>query len=501
MQARVETKQRGVVPELPSAFEWDIEEQSGPPRRIREGGNLPNPRRRRLIRAVLLLVLLALMGLGVRAWISSRLDEVEEAEQALREVVALELKSIADGDTEIFRARQDPQDPIWQERQIGRYFSDRADRFTPAPGLEPVDRGPEIAELEFSGRAARVQLVRWFQEPDNHPTEEHPEPSGNPSSRPLPFNTPWFYREDKDGNWYHVAPPDDFLGVPYSWHGRWLDVRATEVEAKALDPVASDVIIAVSQVCLWIGCPEDVRYTLSFEDTLAPEIQGTRWTVPALYLTGLPRDEGASDGLGRTLEAWVLGALAQAQFEGESLTQRIMYRQLVARLAAELGLVESVPPDAALIRQVLVEGGPLALRDLWVAEVDPSKPDEMRVLEAEVEALLGFLEEKAGAAPVFRLLPALGTYDRLEDALATLFNLELESFTADWSAYLANLTGATALTSQNQDASTFGREEGLPPPPTPASGPVTRTEANSSPSPCARTSSNTCIGLRTVAGC
>jgi hypothetical protein len=452
---------------LPPAFEWDIEQQSGPPRRIREGNTPPSRRRRWLLRGVVVVFFLVVVGLGIRAFIASRLEETEEAEQAVRDTVELELKTIADGDTEVFRLRQDPADPIWRERQVSRYVSDHADQFTPAPGLELVDRPWEIKNVQVLGRTASVDLVRWFQEPAVFPTQEHPEPTGRQSPESLPFHTTWFYTEDDNGTWFHVAPPGGYLGVPYSWHGTWLDVHAAEIEAEALDPVARDLIVLAAQVCLWVGCSEDARYTLNFEDALSPQVQGARWALPALYLTGLPEDGEARKAWGRALELWVLGALAQAQIEDEAISQRIIYNQLLAQLAAELGLVESEGPDAALLTRALDGRRAHTPHDLWLAEYQRSEAGDARLLEAEVAALLDLLAERSGPVALFHLLPALGNQARFEDVLSDVFGLDVESFSAEWSAHLANLTGATALASGLQREAAFPTEPELPPPPRP----------------------------------
>jgi Tol biopolymer transport system component len=425
-----------------------------------------------LLRGVVSVFLLILVGLGIRAFIASRLEENEEAVQAVRDTVELELKTIADGDAEVFRSRQDPADPIWQERQVSRYVSDHADQFTPAPGLEPANRPWEIKKVQVLGRTAAVDLVRWFQKPAVFPTQEHPEPADRQPPEPLPFQTTWFYTEDKNGTWFHVAPPGGYLGIPHSWHGTWLDVHAVEIEAEELDPVARDLIVLASKVCPWIGCSEGTRYTLSFEDALSPQVQGSRWALPSLYLTGLPEDTEARQAWSRALELWLLGALAQAQIKDEAISQRIIYDRLLVRLATELGLVESEDPDVALLTRAR-DGRPAHTPgELWLAEYKRPLADDTRLLEAEVTALLDLLADRSGPMALFQLIPALGSRDRFEDVLSDVFGLDIENFYADWSAYLADLTGTTALTSGLQREATFPVEPELPPPPRPEASPI-----------------------------
>jgi hypothetical protein len=430
-----------------------------------------------LYRGAILFVVLLAMALGVRAWVASRLNAVEKVEQTLRSVVELELKSIDSGDTELFRTVQDAADSIWQERQINRYFSGRAAQFAPAPGLSAAERSWDIKQVQVLGGTARVDLARWFQEPAFFPTEEHPEPNSSQPAEPHSFGTTWFYRVDQDGNWYHIPPPDEYLGVPHSWHGTRLDIQATEIEAASIDPAASDLAILVSQVCLWLDCPEDVRYSLSFEDALTPQVQGTRWALPALYLTGLPETADGRAAWQRALEMWVLGALAQSQVkdnasrgDAQDSTQRIIYDQLVARIGAELGIGEPVSPDVDVLAKAVRNHRQHSLEELWDAETDPTNPEESRLLEAEIGALLDLITSRRGDRQLFLLLPALRDHPRLSAALPAVFGLDIENFTVAWHAYLSDLTGATALVSQRtpEGGDTVLPDLPLPPPPIPA---------------------------------
>jgi hypothetical protein len=297
--------------------------------------------------------------------------------------------------------------------------------------------------------------VRWFQEPTFYPTEEHPEPDSSQPPTPHPFGSTWFYRVDQNGTWYHIPPPDAYLGVPHSWHGTRLDIRATEIEAATIDPAAGDLAILVSQVCLWLDCPEDVRYSLSFEDALTPQVQGTRWALPALYLTGLPETADGRAAWQRAVEMWVLGALAQSQVEdsvsrgdAQEITQRFIFNQLVARIGVELELGEPVSPDVDVLAQGVRDHRQHSLEELWLAKTDPTDPEESRLLEAEVGALLDLITSKKNSRQLFLLLPALRDHDRLSTALPAVFNLDIENFAAAWYAYLSDLTGVTALVSQ-----------------------------------------------------
>jgi hypothetical protein len=421
-------------------------------------------------------VLLFVIGFGVRVWVVSRINAVEKVEQTVRSIVELELKSINDGDIDLFRTIQDPIDATWQERQVNRYFSQSAAQFAPAPGLTPAERPWDIRQVRILGRTARVELVRWFHKRTALPVQLQAELADGPSIGLLPFHITWHYGVDPNGAWHHITPPDEFLGVPHAWHGTRLDIRATQIEADALNPAAPDLASLVSQACRWLDCPRDARFSLSFEDGLVPQIQAYRWALPTLYLAGIPDSEHARAAWEHGMQLWVLDALAQARVSDEGfpgntaeVTQRIVFRQLVARLGAEFGLAEPVSPDVGLLTRALRDQQQHPLGDLWKAKFDSADLDESRLFEAEVAALLDLLAENTGPERLFLLLPALRDYNQLGDALLAVFDLDIGNFPAAWSAYLSDLTGTTTVSSQlpasaeNDNPS----DAQLPPPPVP----------------------------------
>jgi len=424
---------------MPASFEWEIQDDSQTTRQ-QIGGTPPPDRRRRWLRwGTTLLILLTLMGIGIRAWVASRLETANRIEQELRAAVELELKAIADGDTELFIARQDPTDSEWRIRQITRYISARVP-FAPAPRLVPADRPAEIRQVQLSRDTARVDLVHWFQ-----PGPQFPRPQGAPisASLPLPFHTAWFYRQTDDGTWVHVAPPDAYLGVPHSWHGIWLSIRATEAEAQLIDSVAGELVRLVSRACRIVLCPEDVHYILSFENTIQPGIRDERWALPALYLAGLPGDEPARAAWLQALKPWLVEVLAQALVQDEQLAERVIYGALVTRLQAHLDLATPPSPDIEVLRQALREQKQHSPEELWRATYSPGDPAESRLLEAEAVALLDLIADQAGVKQVFWLLPALIVHDRFSVALHSFIGVDHEAFAVAWTAYLSELTGVT----------------------------------------------------------
>jgi WD40 repeat protein len=437
---------------MPPSFEWEfIEEDSDAPRRI--DGGTPAPKWRRwLPRVAVAVALLALAGLLIRGWVMGRLETAEKAEADLRAAVELELKTIADGDAELFRALQDPDDGMWQEQQVARFVGAGAVDSGPAPGLVPAERPWEIRQVHFLGRSGRAELTRWFRQAEGEPTDV------------LPFLTTWFYRQDGTGAWHHVAPPDDYWGIPYSWHGSRLEIRATKVEAEALDPVARDLALLVVQGCRLIDCPEEWRYRLNFEDRLATQIQSERWAIPALYLTGLPGNAEAQAAWARAMQLWIVEALAQTQVGDRSLVNRVIYRQLVRHLGAELGLVNDPSPDVDLLTEAVRDGERHTLDDLWEATTDAGDPQEARLIDAEVAALLELLKERVGSRRLFRLLPALSEYPRLGNALAALYRIDPHYFESNWAVYLSELTGLPLLVTRTSGQSLPSPPVVIPPP-------------------------------------
>jgi Tol biopolymer transport system component len=436
------------------SFDWDFKEE---PDSLGEEDDRGRTERRRrwLFRAGLLLILLAMVGGMVGAWVKSRLNAVEKIEAELRTAVELELKTIQDGDAELYRSRQDPSDSHWETRQLARYIT-RPGSFAPAPGLTPIGRPLEIREVHLVGRTGRAELTQWFSATTQQP------------DTPLPFHVTWFYRRGDDGVWYHVAPPDDYWGLPYSWHGSRLVIRATEVESAVLDPIARDLAVLVVEGCRRLGCPEGQRYNLNFDGELAPQVQDNWWTLPALYLTGLPDGDEARAAWEHALKLWVVEALAQAQTGDSELSSRVIYRQLVKRLQAELDLAETsamgpTTSDVNLLGEALRNGRRPGFQSLWEAQYRVSDPEEVRLLETEVVLLLRWIEFQVGRGRLYELLPALSSYERLDTALVAGYRLAPSNFETEWFAYLFYVSGFTPSSALVPRVS-VGQ---LSPPPTP----------------------------------
>lgn len=430
---------------MPVAFDWEFQEQDPDPSREperRSGG----PDRRRhwspwIIALVALFITLAFVA-GV--WVKRRLEAAAKIDAELRAVVELELKTIADGDVDLFRSLQNPDSERWASWQIARYIS-RPQSLTPVPGLIPDERLSEIERVRAFGAQGEAELVHWFNTSDGRQAD------------PLPFRATWFYQRDDQGVWHHVAPPKDYAGVPYSWYGSRLIIRASEFESRLLDPIARDLVQLVFWGCQRMGCGLDARYTLSFEGDLAPKIQGDWWILPALHLSGLPENESARGDWEHALKLWMVETLSRAQINEKELTERVVFHQLVERLQANLGLTEGsvadpAAPDVAVLAAALQSGTPLGLQALWEAESDADDVEATRLRETAVAALLQWIEGKVGADKLYELIPALGRFPRLDSALLTTFGLAPADFEDEWLVHLADLTNlGLAAVSRSQE--------------------------------------------------
>jgi hypothetical protein len=302
------------------------------------------------------------------------------------------------------------------------------------PELTPTDRPLEINQVHVLGRTGRAELTQWFTTPSSR------------SREPLPFKVTWFYRRDEDGIWYHVAPPDGYFGASYSWRDSRLVIRATEAEADLLDPMTHDLSNLIARGCWHLECRRLVRYVLSFEGELAPAVQNNWWTLPALYLTGMPGNEEAYSAWELGLKRWMVEALVRSRLDVRRFGNRLVYRQLVTRLQAELGLsldVETEPTasDVEVLTEALLAERQHTFQGLWEAEYDSSRPEEMRLLEAEVTVLLDWIEDQVGREQLFNLLPAMQNHARLETALLATYRLVPFDFESAWLAHLVEMTG------------------------------------------------------------
>jgi hypothetical protein len=499
---------------MPPSFDWEFDDDPEPTDPPETDSSSSDRRRRRLRRgAVLLLVLLAL-GSGVRALINARDRAVTQVEADLRATVELELHTIATGDVELFEALQDPADATWRSRQKERYFGASGTSYVPAPGMALAERAAEIKAIDLKGASGQVQITQWYEFPAQGAS---PGPLARPeqsetrqqqvAAQQIPtgttlhaFTVTWTYRRTDEGDWHHVAEeqaawrepyyasagvrklkfdPSDptarrtirlpgmaagsFITVPLpNWAGPVLQIQATQAEAAILAPITVELGRTVADACDLLQCPYIARHSLNFGDVPVPQIDGRQWSLPTLYLAGMPDDVAARDAWLHALKLWIVEALARAQIDEASvspnpasasqhdrfrdgaapreLAARPVFRAFVLELKAYLGLIEPAVLDMELLRDAVASGRQHGLDALWQADLDGTDPEEARLLETEAVALLDMLIEQIGPEESLGLLPELFQRPGALD-LEAIYDLDWESPSQTWFAYLSQLTG------------------------------------------------------------
>jgi Tol biopolymer transport system component len=96
------------------------------------------------------------------------------------------------------------------------------------------------------------------------------------------------------------------------------------------------------------------------------------------------------------------------------------------------------------VAEALRAGGQHDLQRLWEATVAFTDPEELRLLESEVALFLQWIAEPIGGERLFELLPALGNYTRLDEAVYGLYRLLPPGLEATWLAHLQKRTGIAA---------------------------------------------------------
>jgi hypothetical protein len=131
---------------MSSDFEWhfgdDLPEYGGQEERGRRHGW------RRWVPLVLVLVLMLAVG-GAYAWWRGRQRTLARAEAQVEEAARLELRALAEGDTELFLSLQDPADRSWKQAQ--KAYLDTGGLALPLQDLtSPISTRPSSASARPS---------------------------------------------------------------------------------------------------------------------------------------------------------------------------------------------------------------------------------------------------------------------------------------------------------------------------------------------------------------
>lgn len=414
---------------MPVDFDWNFADEPRP--------TLPEPPRRSIRwrrftrRGLIVLLLLGTLGLLVRGWIQSRLDRIKEVESDLRLTVQVELQAQAEGDLELFLALQDPNDPNWRRLQTTFFYANH----TPSPNFFLADRPIEIGQVRVSGRQGQIEITHWFTSVPTGPNITE--------GQTYPFQTTWFYRLANDGNWQHVAPPNDYLGESWVWDGVWLDVTSRGVDADLIAPLSGEFIRLVSQSCGWIQCAANRRYTLTFGNTLSPRMLPNQWSLPAPYLIGQPADESTRTVWQNSLKRTVVLALVDANVDRARIERRAFYPHLLAWLTAELELTEPESPDTALLASAWQNNAWLAPSDLWGYERANTPTDQNELIDSEIILLIQVIGSRYGPSAVGAMISALEENRPFNDLLNDQLGIDPADLEAAWLNRLQEIAHAS----------------------------------------------------------
>jgi Tol biopolymer transport system component len=431
----------------------------------------PRPRRRRW-RVWLGLggALLLLVGVGLYARWRAQRDALAEIEAEVRAVAQLELRALAEGDTELYFSLQDDADPAWRRAQETRAELD-ALLPPPLPGLTTT-AVISVESARVVGEAARVEFVRM---------------AGLPGGGMAPFRVVRFYRLSDDGRWLHTRADRGYAGHTVVFIGERVAMTSFETDREWIEPGAFKLEGLAEQFCSLAPCQAQAPLALVFTDTLdaattlSPyaavtaaddqgiitvrvsdgerggsrvwEIQAFTLTLPAAmepegplpapFLVGTPEDEAGRVAWDTAMRELLLDRLIAREAggpPGSAPGGGLLRAKLGEWLQAELGLSAPVAPNPDFIGGALDAGewiSPGALWDLAPAHDDPRRP----LAEAEIELLLAFVEAEYGPSQVAGLLHALRTARSVGTLIGEALDENWPVFQHRYAAYAHEVAG------------------------------------------------------------
>jgi len=441
-------------------FEWRFDEElpDSPPRGER------SPRRPRwriwlgLGGAVLLLA-----GIGLYGWWRVRSAALAQVEAQVQTVAQLELRALAEGDTELYLSLQDDADPNWQETQEARATLDAA-LPPPLPGLISTT-ALSVENARVVGDRARVEVRRL---------------AGLPGGEMAPFRAVRFYRRTDDGRWLHTRADLGYAGHTITWVGERVKIKSFAADEEWIEPIVPQLEGLAERFCILVPCRWDTPLMLDFTGTPDTAVEWAH-ILPAPFLVGAPEDEAARatweaalrELLFDRLIAREVGQFAVALEQGALLivplddeTTRVVIEEMAwernsgalfrARLRewlrAELGLSEPISPDLNLVGEALDAGKWIPLEALWFfTPTDDTSPleggprgDRQPLAEAEIDLLLAFIEKEYGRSTVAGLLHALHKAPWIEPLLWEGLHGRWPDFESRYIAYVREVSGRSA---------------------------------------------------------
>lgn len=376
-------------------FEWHFGDEL--PGQEPEGNRRRGPWRRWLIWLLALLV----AGGGVYVWWRQRQRRLDQAESQVQQVARLELRALAEGDTELYLSLQDRVDRAWLEAQAASI----ATTALPLPIQGVTRTETSVRSARVVGDRARVQI-------------EHV--GMMPAGTTAVFRATRFYRFTDRGQWVHTKADPGYGGAPVRFVGDHLVVSAFQEDADWLEPLVPGLQALASDYCDLSSCRFGLPVELDLGAPLGEAAEAGEAALPAPYLIGAPKNEAARQAWAASLEEFLLSRLITLQIGSRSPNVHaapIFRDRLHAWFGAKLEVTEVSSPDLELVRGALDAGTWIPLWELWSL---PSDHPRRSLVEAEVDLLLFYIEDEYGVPVVARLPRALQNADHPGEAISSV---------------------------------------------------------------------------------
>jgi len=369
-----------------------------------------------------LLVMLLVVG-GAYAWWRGRQRNLARAEAQVRQVAELELQALREGDSELYLSLQDDTDRSWKKIQA-TYVGTEGLPFPLQDLTTPVSTTVESAHLV--GDRAQVGIVHT---------------ATLPSGEEASFRAVRFYCYTNDGRWLHTKMAPDFGGETTTVVVDELEITLFANDPLQIEPLARQLADLPYRFCSLVPCrlysllgvdstrdPDhtrslpkvkgiDTTFSVSLAANLEEAAAPDDTVLPASFLVGAPGNDAAQraweTGLGRFLVDYLI-AREVGPDPADDQSGALFEERLRAWLKAELDVSEPPSPDLALVRDALDNQAWIPLWRLW--EIEPGDPDGP-LAAAEIDLLLGFIEEELGPSAVAGLLHPLREASSTEQLL------------------------------------------------------------------------------------
>ncbi len=368
----------------------------------------------------------------------------------LEPVIHRESHALATGDESTYLAQQDQVDGAW--------YRDQQAAFKPW-GTPPGDRLYTILEQGYSATGrAWAEVTQWIS-PDVYVRETR------------------FYqlRETMDGPQWKRARPDRSFWSGAQWRGSSVQFQIAypAEDNRQAWRVTQRFERVYDILCRDLNCPARTRrrqaIDLIFDPAQAvPVIDvGERLiiTLPSPRLLEFHEPYGTADDAVTTLAYRVLLDSVTRQASGDAARWRtntngdLILQGVQAWQQLRIQLARATPPEQTFInapgelwsgpsqgepgetqqfyRDVLAGAQLMPLAQLWTLPPDALMTSgDGDVVDAEIDALIAFIEERYGNAGVIKLLNALGPARSLEQAIETAFSVPFAEFNQQWQEWI-----------------------------------------------------------------